>query len=398
MITNAGKDILSRYLVGHTSSYASHIAIGCGAKPLNFLEDPDDYASDYVQKEVLDFEMFRVPITSRGFVKEDGKSFLVFTSELPTEERYEISEVGIFSAGANPSAEFSDSRLLYSFSQQENWEYHSSISATEIPFISRRLDDPNTNVINLDSSQNAFQANSDNILFSYQDRIDRLETPRFLNSSVFVRGNTSIISFDSNDNLVSDESAASSHIHLTGTSLNLNRNAPTDLLKLGFSIVNNTGDDPTTEDDNEAVDPEEVRIIVEFASGETGDVEFAKFDAVLVNGENGVDFATNRYYVVSKQLQELNQSIAFSWDSVAIVKVYCQVLFGADRQPSGDFWVALDGIRLENVTTSNPLYGLTGYSVIKNNEGGTIVKGANTNNFVEFRFAFDTDILQVGES
>ena len=34
MITNSGKNILAKYLVGQTTSYASHIAIGCGTKPV----------------------------------------------------------------------------------------------------------------------------------------------------------------------------------------------------------------------------------------------------------------------------------------------------------------------------------------------------------------------------
>jgi len=58
MITNTGKDILSRYLVGHTSSYASHIAVGCGPQPLGFLDDPEDNASQYATKNTLDFEMY----------------------------------------------------------------------------------------------------------------------------------------------------------------------------------------------------------------------------------------------------------------------------------------------------------------------------------------------------
>lgn len=397
MITNTGKDILSRYLVGHTSSYASHIAVGCGPKPLNFLEDPSDYASEYVNKNCLDFEMFRVPITSRGFVSENDKSYVVFTAELPTQDRYEVSEVGLYSAGSNPSAEFSDSRMLYSFSRQENWEYHSSSAATEIPIINSRLDEPGTNVISISGNPSAFQANSDNVIFSYSDRIARQEIPRFLNNSIFVKGDSAILSFDSSGNLSSDESL-SSHIHLTGTSLNLDRNAPTDLLKLAFSIVNNDGDDPTTTTVDESVDPEQIRIMVEFASGETGSIEYAKFDAVLTNGENGVDFSTNRYFTVTKELQELNKTIGFSWDSVTIVKVYCSVLYGTGLEPSGNFWVALDGIRLENVTTVNPLYGLTGYSVIKTDDGSTITKNSNSNNFIEFRFAFDTEIPVTGVS
>ena len=68
MITNIGKNILAKYLVGQTQSYASHIAVGCGATPLA----SDGVFGDYSLKESLDFEMFRVPIISRGFVNEDG--------------------------------------------------------------------------------------------------------------------------------------------------------------------------------------------------------------------------------------------------------------------------------------------------------------------------------------
>ena len=93
MITNTGKNIIAKYLLGHTSSYASHIAIGCGATPLGQFDDPLSSADLYESKDNLDFEMFRVPITSRGYVKEDDLTYVVFTAELPTTERYGITEV-----------------------------------------------------------------------------------------------------------------------------------------------------------------------------------------------------------------------------------------------------------------------------------------------------------------
>jgi len=66
MITNIGKNLLAKYLVGQTPSYASHIAVGCGSKPV-----VSDYTftsqelTDLKNKESLDFEMFRSPIISR---------------------------------------------------------------------------------------------------------------------------------------------------------------------------------------------------------------------------------------------------------------------------------------------------------------------------------------------
>lgn len=92
MITNTGKDILAKYLIGQAPAYASYIAVGCGATPIV----TDGPLGDYSGKKELDFEMFRVPIISRGYVNEDGISKIVFTGELPTEERYEITEVGVF--------------------------------------------------------------------------------------------------------------------------------------------------------------------------------------------------------------------------------------------------------------------------------------------------------------
>ncbi|NDB57542.1 hypothetical protein EB001_03755, partial [bacterium] len=126
MITETGKNILAKYLIGQAPAYASYVALGCGPKPLGSNQTLGDYSG----KTCLDFEMFRTAITSRGYVYEDGINKIVLTAELPTDERYEISEVGIYSAGANPSAGAYDSKTLYAFTVNENWEYHIGTSAT----------------------------------------------------------------------------------------------------------------------------------------------------------------------------------------------------------------------------------------------------------------------------
>jgi len=53
LITNTGKTILAKYLIGQAPAYASHIALGVGARP---LEEVDDFA-DYSEKQKLDFEV-----------------------------------------------------------------------------------------------------------------------------------------------------------------------------------------------------------------------------------------------------------------------------------------------------------------------------------------------------
>ena len=373
MITNTGKSILAKYLVGQAPAYASYIAVGCGATPL----PSDGVFEDYSGKTSLDFEMFRVPITSRGYVNEGGVSKIVLTAELPTEERYEVSEVGIYSAGSNPAAGAYDSKSIYSFVSTENWEYHSADQAIAIPVVYSPLDGSNNDNV-IDQPYNVFQTNADNRIFTNEDRISRYERCRFLNNIIAIVGDDANLTVDGNSHLVISND--SNHIHLTGAVVDFNKNAPTDELKLAFSVIN--------KEPNPAIVPDSVRILVEFASSDSSvdQGEFARFEVNIDNGPE-FDLSTSRYIVVTKQLQELYKSSGFTWSTVNVVKVYATVINNA--APSSDFYVCLDAMRLENKNTSNPLYGLTGYSVIKNSEAKTIVKSANTTNYLEFRFGLD---------
>ena len=87
MITNTGKTIIGKYLLGQAPAFASYIAVGCGPQPF----EPGQSLGEYSDKENLDFEMFRVPISSRGYVQENGMNKIVLTAEFPPEERYEIT-------------------------------------------------------------------------------------------------------------------------------------------------------------------------------------------------------------------------------------------------------------------------------------------------------------------
>jgi hypothetical protein len=372
MITNIGKNILAKYLIGQAPAYASYVAIGCGAKPI----PTNQTFGDYSEKQALDFEMFRVPITSRGYVNDSGVNKIVLTAELPTDERYEISEVGIFSAGSNPSAGAYDSRSLFAFTVNENWEYHTDDTAVALPIIYEPLDgtleDGNINQTDL-----VFQTNSDNRLFTNTDRIARYERARFFNNIVMMRGDTSELNL-SGDHL--EIGTNTNHIHLLGTGLDFNKNAPTDQIKLAFSIIN--------KDPDPSIVPDEVRILLEFAEDDSVnpiDKQWARFEIVM--SANDYDFTNNRYYVITKELQELYKSTGFTWNNVSIVKIYSNVINGGNS--SSDFYIGLDAIRFENVSTTNPVYGLTGYTVLKNTNAETIIKAANTTNYIEFRFAMD---------
>jgi hypothetical protein len=381
LITNTGKTIIGKYMLGQAPAYASFLAVGCGPTPL----ETGDVADNFATKENLDLEMFRVPISSRGFVNEGGINKIVLTAELPTEERYEISEVGLYSAGSNPSAGAYDSKTVFAFTSGENWQHHTASAATAIDTVTAPLDDPeDDNVIAV--ADPVFQTNADNSIFYKSSRANRYERCRFLNNVILIQGDDSdlTVSEDSGptlDHFVIEE--GSNHIHLTGASIDFTRNSPIDELRLAFSLVSKNG--------NSSAIPETIRILVDFASTDTTTGEFARFEAEINHGSSGnlensiADFETNRYFVISKQLQELYTSANFTWDAVTVVKIYACVIDSG--VPSENYYIALDAMRLENVATVNPLYGLTGYSIIKNDNAETIIKSPNTSNYVEFRFS-----------
>jgi hypothetical protein len=380
MITNTGKSIIGKYMLGQTPAYASFIAVGCGPTPL----ETEDVQGDFSTKEALDFEMFRVPISSRGFVNEGGLNKIVLTAELPTEERYEITEVGIYSAGSNPSAGAYDSKTVFAFTTTENWQHHTASAATSINSYLAPLDEPeDDNVIAVADA--VFQTNADNSIFYKPSRAERYERCRFLNNTIFIQGDDSDLTISEDSGPTEDHfvvESGSNHIHLTGASVDFTRNSPTDELKLAFSLVNKDGDSFAI--------PDRVRILIDFAETDTLTGEFARFEAEINHGTSGkpelvLHFSTNRYFVVSKQLQELYTSANFTWNAVTVVKIYACVIDGG--VPSEDYYVALDAIRLENVATINPLYGLTGYSLIKTDGAESIIKSPNTSNYIEFRFS-----------
>lgn len=387
MITSTGKDILAKYMIGQASSYASHIAVGCGKNPVTIDHTfTTQELAEFHAKKSLDFEMFRIPIISRGYVTEDGVAKVVFTAELPSEERYEITELGIYSAGSNPSVGPYGSKILQTFSN-ESWLHHKVSPAQEIaiPAVYSPLDDGyNDNDIHTSSPGDplygitVFQTNADNRVFADSTRMARYERCRFLNNIIAIPGNDATISVQ-DGHLV--PSSSSNHIHLLRSSLDLNNNSPDDELRLAFSVINKNVDDP---------DPDRVKIILEFSSSDVfGDTssQYARFEVDIAQGtsDGQNDFATNRYIVDSKTIQQLYKTSGFTWNAVKVVKIYSSV--EVSGTPSANYYVCLDSLRLESVSSANPLYGMTGYSVIKNNDAKTIVKLANTTNFVEFRFA-----------
>jgi hypothetical protein len=394
MITNIGKGILAKYLLGQAPAYASHIAVGCGPQALRSEDESftEQQKEEYSNKRALDFEMFRVPIVSKGYVNENNLVKLVLTAELPTEERYEITEVGIFSAGSNPSAAAFDSKFLYSFSQTEGWENHTTSGMLPIPPIYSPLNSETDEIISpqylvagVSTEAKVFHTNADNRTFTSSARVSRNERCRIQNNIVVISGDHSALATDPEQGVTY---VSGSHIHIAETSINLNRNSPSDELRLAFSLINKDG--------ASSQKPDNVKILVQFSSSDTENSgQFASFavniDDVDFDGTapDSKNFSNNRYFVVSKKLEDLYYTSGFNWNIATIVKVYASVT--DDGQPSDDYYVCLDAMRLENVSTNNPLYGLTGYSAVRTDGALPIVKSANTSNFIEFRVSIGVE-------
>lgn len=531
MLTNTGKNILAKYLIGQAPAYASYIAFGCGASAINAQSGS---FGDYSNYKSLDFEMFRAPINSRGYVTETEQatitsvsgngtiatyisansfnpgdvvditgvdiagynvnnaiivsatssqftianttstageggtatrttSSVVLTAQLPTDERYEVTEVGVYSAASNPSAGPTDSRVLFSFDESENWEFHDATGAVTLTKYTQELDKladltvpDGATLGSINVPDLVFKANADNPILANEIRLNRNERPRFLNNMVVLRGDTSALIND--DDEIIPSTLDGTHIHLNGISLNLDKNSGQDEIKLAFSIINKDGD---------ASNPSEVKAIIDFVSADdiTGaNQQYARMRVHLNSVDD--DFNNNRYFVKTQKIDLLEKSQEFSWRNVGAIKAFVSVpapdrevvskeiedgvatltfaiahefgvggrinVSGVGNSGDGDtalnglhkitavgtntvsyevnlpdaaeeslspaglvtgysskYYVAMDAIRLENVATNNPLYGLVGYTVVKTSDGRPIVKESNTSSLLEFRFAMD---------
>lgn len=442
MITNKGKEIISKYLLGQTAAYASHISIGCGAYPLD-ANDPAPSASALAEKTYMDFEMVRVPITSKGFVDDNGTTKVSFTAELPKENRYDITEIGLWSSGTNSLAKDFDSRIIFNFS--EGWQAHNTaISEITTP-------SPLGSGGDITTGLKYFRASTSNPVFSDADRKARREGPRFLDSKILLRGDSSIIQGSTNNwtgenpfysvtnksasagtatltigshllnvgdsvvvsisdaifdgtktitartnttisysasGTVSSASAngtvtfaQSTHIHLNAINFDISRNAPSDKLLLAFSLIDELGAGAGTE-------PDYVKILLEFYRNETSTTSgYAKTEIYI----DGTEFTGDRYKVIEIPISDLITSPDFTSQQIRLARIFASVVHTDSGQvkTSPNHYIELEGLRLENSTTENPIYGMVGYSIVKTTDGSPLYKFQNTNNYIEFRFNLD---------
>ena len=435
MITNFGKNIISKYLLGQIDSYANYIAIGSAG------------ASTQVTQQSLNFEAARYPVISKGIsIDSNSNRQLVFTAQIDSLDRFDITEIGLYPAAYDSLISNSvGSKILLDFSINELWSYNdASTYNSPLTFISNPLDYGNTTNI-LDSQADgattlkAYSFDASNSFFT-TTRINRKERPRILDSAFLILGD------------MSTTYNTGKYVELTGfnnaTDLD-NASDSVDELRVAFNVINtttlttvpsggvqftirfmtndgqtyrdyvfdttNTINSNTTWIQNIKTDK---TINTQTPSGTTNITistssshNFSVGENVVLSGITPSEYngtwvtqtgttgstlvlnigsnpgaitvggtASSPRYLVGKQaLNKGTSSGDFRWSAVNAVKIYGKA---TDSTSTANYAIIFDAVRFENNSTTNPLYGLIGYSVPSSN----IVKASDTSGLVEFRF------------
>ena len=374
MITTNGKNIVAKYLLNQAPEFASHIAIGVGGKALA-ISDTTTFSDT---ADSLGFEVARVPILSKGLLKENDVEKIVFKAELPIEQRFQITEIGLYPAANNAVAGNFDSRIVSTFSNSEPWAYSNkdNDSGTVLYIGPVPIDAVTVGNIDTTDLNNFSFINSNSPIFEYSDRLNRGEQPRYLNRSMLVSGSTSVVTgVSASSSLIDISSSASYYIENNSINLNLGTNLPTDKIKLAFSVVslarNGVG----------AQAPDNVKIRLEFLNNLGANPPKAYINMRLED----TDIDDMRYQVITKEIGDFTTTENFSWSAINGVRIYT-CLHDDSNVETGEHFVIYDGIRFENVSSYNPLYSLVAAEYIKTLDENPISKKENSTSYVEYRF------------
>lgn len=432
MITNKGNDIIAKYMLGQAPEYAAYIAVGVGAKPLG----PSESDTSPQSKKSMDFEAFRVPVTSKGIVNDTitkavsrivtnagtstfttttshginvgddvevivgsaspitvtvttatsntfvgltsyptgtvnpliatvsyVKDRLIFKGQLPPDHKYQMTEIALYPATNNQLALGHDSRVLASFSVSEPW----SIFGDSVPieYESGSISDVNGAIVAFPNRAKFIDI--DNISFQASvNRKGRYEQPRFLDRCLIVAGNMTTFSSDAMTTITSG-----SYLSNTSLTLDLSKYSSNDIVKVALSIV--------SQEEVPSLVPHKTRIRIDFVDV---DNKIASFKKVILSS----DISASRYIVVSDTVSNLDTpDTTFNWTKIAAINVYAETLNSSNSWDSS--YVILDGMRIDNENTTNPLYGMVSYSKLRNSISNNlpIEKIENSQGYIEYR-------------
>lgn len=377
MITNKGKGLIARSLAGQMASPFSYIAMGVGPEPTVVQAE----SASLKTKTMMDFEAFRIPVSGASLIYEGGLTKIALTGTLPSAQRFEFSEVGIFSSEFNPLLTTEAPRMLYAFTSTEGWKYHTGASVTDVAYVGS-VSDNGLDINAVPGSAKAVFLSADDSIFLTANR--KKQNSRVYQDSLLIDGSMSTI----------DEvtwALGGDHLHVTAVPINLTKARQDDEIKIAFSVLNKTYTDIA------ALSADEVRIVVVFKDSDDSSL-YAKMQVRVTAGATGVsgqvpdetDFVNNGYYVVKVPVSDLVTSPTFSWENVTVAQVYVEVTPAATRAAS-DYYVCVDAIRFDSNNDNNPAYGLAAYSVVQNAAASTEVKNAQTESQLEYKIVLEVE-------
>lgn len=360
MITNFGKNLISKYLLGQVDGYANYIAVGVGS------------TTPVATQLSLDFEIARFPIISKGLsTTASGVRQIVLTAQTDSLDRFNITEVGLYPAGYDSLLSNSiGSKLLLDFSINEEWKYQNVAGYESVlAYISNPLD--YDNILNNTDTQSdggttlksyVFDANNS---FFTSTRIARKEQPRVYDSSLIVLGD------------MSTTTTTGPYIEFNkfNKAIDLDNASSTDELRIAFSVINTTG--------ALTIAPlGGVQFTIRFYTNDMASYRDYSFNTTSsTNTTWTISLADSSRYVIGKQLLSKGVSNGdFKWSAVNTVRIYVKATDATNGASS--YGIIFDGLRFENTSSNNPIYGLVGYSV----PSASIVKSSDKYGLIEFRF------------
>lgn len=321
MITNDGKQLIGKFLLSQAPDFATHIAAGIGKTALLPDQTLDaSEISEIQQRKTMDFEAFRVPISAKGFIKEDGVEKIVFKAEMPTEQRYQITEVAFFPAAENSVAGSFDSKTLATFVPTESWVVYSEQSSSTINLVTSNVSNNDGDILVNDK---AFFLNSNESLFNEQDRKQRQEPPRFYNKTLMLSGDLNYIDGDFNIQ------PNSFYVQNSTLAFNLNQNLPPDEIKFAISVVSKEKANNSS--------PEKIRIVFDFVNDNPvsgfasprarATIELDSNDFLIEEDlGNGRPAGIDRYKIITKKLSQFSLDDRFSWANINLMRIFASAI------------------------------------------------------------------------
>jgi hypothetical protein len=325
------------------------------------------------KQQSLNFEAARYPVISKGLtIDSSSNRQLVFTAQIDSLDRFDITEIGLYPAAYDSLLSNSvGSKMLLDFSINELWSYNdASTYNSPLTFISNPLDYGNTTNI-LDAQADgattlkAYSFDVSNSFFT-TTRVTRKERPRILDSAFLILGD------------MSTTYNTGKYVELTGfnNAIDLdNASASVDELRVAFNVINATA--------LTSAPSGGVQFTIRFMTNDGQTYRDYVFDTTSTINSNTtwtIALGTSARYVIGKQTLDKGTSNGdFKWSAVNTVKIFAKA---TDATSSANYAIIFDALRFENNSTLNPLYGLIGYSVPTTN----IIKSSDTSGLVEFRF------------